>query len=655
VAQDKNKIGIVLEMLDKATAPLKQFADKASATMQSFSGKASAAIGKATEPLNRFNKKVEGMTGPIKESMKAFGEATGIPKLKKSLGDVGDGFKKVGSEAFGLFKKVAGAASAVGGAIFVLAKNAAGYGDQMLKASQRAGVNVVEFQKLAYAAEQGGSSVEELEGSLIKLSKGMVDAQGGSKEMQKWFGRAGISMDDLKKMSPEQVFHRVSDAIQKLPDDSPRRAALAMGLFGKSGAKLLPMLQDGSAGLREMGAEAERLGKVIDAQKAAEGTAFSGELTRLTSTVKGVALSIGFELLPLVHEVVASIREWIGENSTLMKSKVAEWIASLREHWPAVKQGALDAFGAVRNIIDFVSGAIDRVGGFGNALKILAGVVSAKLIFAVAGLGKALVALGWTMMTTPIGWFLGAVALLGGAVYLIYKNWEPIKNFFSRLWGGIKDALSATWELIKGVLRFTPLGIIIDNWEPVKEWLGLLWEGIKVVFGTAWDAIKWICLKFTPLGIIIDRWEPIRNYFTELWDSIKSIVSGAWDWMSKKLGGLIKFLGKLSDAKKEFNQSVGRMLFGNKKDADRQPSSDSGSDAWPTPSGVPTGAAANVRQAVQSAGMQSRVSMQDVVRTNNAAVTVDFKNVPRGAAVMPGRNNSAELNLNMGYATAFGS
>ncbi len=75
-------------------------------------------------------------------------------------------------------------------------------------------------------------------------------------------------------------------------------------------------------------------------------------------------------------------------------------------------------------------------------------------------------ALGAAIMATPVGWLLAAIAAIAGGGYLIYKNWEPIKLFFSDLWLEIKEAFAGG---IAGVAA------LLINWSPI----GLLYKGIR--------------------------------------------------------------------------------------------------------------------------------------------------------------------------------
>lgn len=561
---EKNKLEVVLSLMDKATAP-----------------------------LQAFNKRIEKMQEPMRKvsnKLAVFGQATGFGKLRDAAGGVASAFGNVASEAGALATKIVAGVGIAGGAIFGLAKMTADYGDEMSKAAQRTGTTIEQFQKLSYAAGLADVSNEDLQTSLIKLSKNAVDAGLGSKEMGLWFKRAGISVKELKTLKPDELFSRVADGIAKIPADSPKRAALAVALLGKSGAKMLPLLKDGAEGLREAGKEAEAYGLIIDQDAGDASEAFNDNITRLISALSGMGRSIGTELMPFITEVVTAIREWILENRNLITSKVEEWIARLRDNWPEIKQGALDAWAAIKRIGDMASGFVAAVGGIGNTLLIVAGVMAGPLIGALASAAGAVWALGAALLATPLGWIMGAIALIAGAVYLIYKNWDAISAWFSGLWDGIKAIFTKAWGWFAETMSWHPLALIVKNWEPIKEYFTGLWGWISNLFSEQIDKLT---------GWLKDL-DPTKH------------ISGAFEW--------------------------GKSLFTS------EPASDASQQGGGLASLFGLGSPAGVAPMV-AAGMG-----QQQTNTNNAKVEVDFKNVPRGVEVKPGSNNSAPLDLSMGYA-----
>lgn len=78
---------------------------------------------------------------------------------------------------------------------------------------------------------------------------------------------------------------------------------------------------------------------------------------------------------------------------------------------------------------------------------------------------------GIAMMTTPIGWLLAGIALIAGAVYLIYKNWDTIVPWFKDKWASVAaffDTLPASM-LQKGrnIMSSLTAGLG-EKWEELK-------------------------------------------------------------------------------------------------------------------------------------------------------------------------------------------
>lgn len=478
MAAEKNKIEVVLALLDKATAPIAAI-NKRIASIQ--------------EPVRRLNNKLV-----------LLGKEGGLGRLTDAAGGVRKAFGGVTDEVsnlFGIATKAAAGVGVIGGALFGLVKMTANTGDAFDELSTKAGVSASFFQKSAYAASFASVSQEALAASMSKMNANIVGAVSGSKEMQLWFKRAGISTQDLRKMKPEQVFSRVIDQVNKLPKDSAKAGALMRAIFGKSGGDLLPMVES----FKELTAEAERLGLVLSDADVKAGAEFNDTFDKMMKVMKGVGMLIGSLLMPHFKEAIELITTWTLANRELIKTKVAEWIARLRENWPEIKQAALDAFAAIKQIIGFIAGAIEFVGGFGNALKIVALVMAGPLLLSIAMLAKAFVALGLAIMTTPFGWIaaaiVAAVGLIAGAAYLIYKNWGPIKEFFASLWAGVVETISAAIDLLKFMfLNFSPLGLIVNNWSSIEEWFSGMWDRITAKFsaGVAW--IKDILSKLNPFS-----------------------------------------------------------------------------------------------------------------------------------------------------------
>ena len=86
-----------------------------------------------------------------------------------------------------------------------------------------------------------------------------------------------------------------------------------------------------------------------------------------------------------------------------------------------------------------------------------------------------------------------AIAGVAGASYLLYKNWQPIKGFFTRTWNGIKSSFSNGISFIKTAFSYTPIGIIKKSWKSIGGVFKTVTNLIKKPFATLFD---WVSKKF---------------------------------------------------------------------------------------------------------------------------------------------------------------
>ncbi|MFT4118686.1 hypothetical protein [Bradyrhizobium sp.] len=598
-------------------------------------------IDKATAPLNAFGRRVEALTAPVQRvsnRLTLFGRAAGLERLGDSARNVGSAFGNVADKAAslaGVALKVVGAAGLIGGGLALIVKESIDTMDKFDDLAQKAGVTTEGFQRIAYAAKFASIGQDEVAGSLQKMNSNIVAAVTGSKEMQVWFKRAGISMKELKTQKPEEIFGRVMDAAAKFPQESAKGIALMRAILGKQGAAFL-----GAAGqYRDLVAEAEKFGIIVSAENASAAATFNDTLDRLKTILQGVGNTIAVELLPYLQKAADATKDWVLENRALIGQKVAEWIQKLKDNWPAIKQGALDAWGAIKKFGTYIQESVKWIGGWGNALKVVGVVMAGPLVAALASLTAAVVTLGVALLTTPAGWFIGAFVAIGAAVagvaYVIYRNWDGIKKFFSDLFDGIAAAFGGFWDaMVRDIAKMNPLPLFVTAWGGISKFFSELFDVVVASLGAFWDAMSGGISKMNPLPLIKAAWDDVATYFSDLWKGITDSFNNAIGPILDKVTSIKNRVGGAID-------SVGSWFsFG----GDSQPLISQS----PFASRGMLGAAAGIGPVIAG----SALAGQTQTRTNNAKVEVDFKNVPRGTEITPSQGNSAPLDLSMGYSTA---
>lgn len=431
-----------------------------------------------------------------------------------------------------------GASASVGGSILAVGKSTADYAGDMYDMARGAGIGVEAFQKLAYAGRMSGVETEKLSASLVKFDRMVAEATGGNKTYMQTFEDLGIKIKDSagNLRQPNEIFEDVADIFHNT-EDGIGKTALAVELFGKSGADLIPMLNDGKAGLKAFYAEAERLGLALSNEMIAKGDAFSDQLENIGEQVKGVKLQLGAALIPAlsaatekISKVIDKITKWVQENPEL--AATIGNIAMTTGKWIAILGTAAIAIGSVAFIIlqfrkaframsDAVTIGISIFKNIKNTFlvvdKAMKGYTKTQKLATVATklFNKALKA-------NPILTIISLIIALGAVVYSVIKNWDKIAAWFKKLWDALVGIFKAAWEAIKKV------------WSTVTGWFSNLWGGIKAGAGKAWEGIKNTISKARE-GVQ-KAWGSVKGWFSNLWGNVKSGISNAWggikDWFS---------------------------------------------------------------------------------------------------------------------------
>lgn len=153
----------------------------------------------------------------------------------------------------------------------------------------------------AGAAQLAGLNAESFSKSLGLLSRKLVTANdGGAKaaEMTEKLGTSFVTADGGIRPLGE-ILPGVADKFKAMAD-GPEETALALQLFGRAGAQMLPMLNRGSAGIDELRAKAQELGIVIDDEGVAKMAAWRKAQREFQGAAQGAGVAIGGALLPAV-------------------------------------------------------------------------------------------------------------------------------------------------------------------------------------------------------------------------------------------------------------------------------------------------------------------------------------------------------------------
>ena len=204
----------------------------------------------------------------------------------RAVDDLGDSTKTLTGRERALVGVLAGVAAATA----VAMKAAINYGDWLEKTAQKTGVSTEALSSYKLGAELAGTTQEGLISGLQRLQKNMgaalrsptSAAATAFKSLGVEFQNADGSLRDVEDLLPD-----VAAAMAGMADGT-LKTQIAMDLMGRSGAELIPMLNQGADGLKDMRAESEELGVVWTQQDAVAAAELNDALTRLKTTFAGM-------------------------------------------------------------------------------------------------------------------------------------------------------------------------------------------------------------------------------------------------------------------------------------------------------------------------------------------------------------------------------
>ncbi|QOJ31699.1 MAG: phage tail protein [Gammaproteobacteria bacterium] len=232
--------------------------------------------------------------------------------IKRNLGDLGNAARSIN----GLLGTLGLAVSAAG--LGAMVKASLDSADSLSKLSQRVGITVESLSTLIPVADLAGVSGEKFEGGLRKLATRMLDAATGSDEAARGFAAVGVSIQnqDGTLRATDQVLLDLTDRFKAMPDGA-QKTALAVDLFGKSGADLIPFLNQGRDGVEALTTELQALGVQIGGDTAAQAEVFNDSLAKVRLAITSIGNRVIEAFLPAMNDMANGMVESAKQGGSL--------------------------------------------------------------------------------------------------------------------------------------------------------------------------------------------------------------------------------------------------------------------------------------------------------------------------------------------------
>ena len=408
------------------------------------------------------------------------------------------------------------------------------------------------FISLGKTPEIAGTAIN---GMLTKLMT--ADKQGA--KFQKALKNMGMESKDLKKAIKENGEQALMDFLKqvgKLPKENQMGALV--DLFGLEYADDVAVLVSGLETYKKSINELKKTSKdgkpafigSMDKEFSARSATTANNWQIFKNSLTEIGITAGSVLLPALNQLMTTIRpiinsfaDWASKNPEVVSALV-----HLAAGFAALKVGGL-MFRFVGNelsglMVSFrLAKALLGVDWLATVIRFKSGIGALARIFGVVKtaatlLGSGLMSLGRFLLMSPIGI---ALALLGVAAYMLYKNWDGVvggakalwqdlSNFISGVVNSIASFFGTCWERIKTffnsgignisaqIINWSPLGLFYQSFASVMSWFGVQLPSSFTQFGTNIIQGLWNGLK--------SKFEAVKAWFAEKAASLKQTFAG---------------------------------------------------------------------------------------------------------------------------------
>ncbi|MDR3133021.1 MAG: phage tail tape measure protein [Prevotellaceae bacterium] len=508
-------------------------------------------------------------TDKMSKTLEAAGK--NLTEFQKRIADMGANASRIGGHFMTMGNQI-------GGGMLNIVKAAADYAETSVANATKVGMNVGEWQKLAYAADMAGLSQEKLTAGMTNFNdtlKKAVTGEGGA-----FFRKFGIQVTGAngKIRAHQDILKDVANVFARIKGNSPEKSILSQELLGKVGPDFIKLLNGGAAGIEKMAKRLEELG-LANGDNTTAGGDFAKALKDMDYAVLSLKVSLGSVLAPV-----------LGAFANILAS-VTGWLSGLVREYPGVAKvlsfvaGGIGAFLFAASALKVTIGAVALV--FSKCTKIIRGAQAALLFFKgiINGTRGATYAALLTQRQFTVATKLHAIGVKIAAI--AQKVWNgavragtvaldklrygvigtTVKKGALAVASGISTAAQWLWNgaLMAGraVLTFFTSGVIFSKIAMVAM---AVWQGIVTVAQWLFNAALYACpIVWIIAGIMaviavvvlmVKYWDDIVAFFEGVWEGIKNVFSAVGDWIVNLFSGIFSWFSELPAKFVEFGKNI---------------------------------------------------------------------------------------------------
>ena len=464
-------------------------------------------------------------------------------KLSRGIGTVG----KWGAA-------IVASAAAVGGAMLGMANSSASAMDEIDKMSAKIGISKKGFQEWRYVLGQNGMEIDKMQVGMKTLVNKMDAVSSGNKNAQESFDKLGISVYDTsgKLKDQETMMKETMYALADM-ENGTEKAKLATELFGKAGIEMMPMLNNGSKGMKELTKRAHELGLVVSDEAVTSGVVFGDTMDDLKQAFGMVSISIGNRLIPMFQ----TMADWILEHMPQIRGaikKVSDFVGSAVNFVISVLKSFSPVFEGVMSAIKSFWNDYGKV-VFDSLIEIVEMIYQQWLVImpAVQNLFSSfmnIIKVAWESVGKPVFDFIIEIVKTVSDIFMQYFPMiaDIVSNVFNLISNYWNTILSPIIQMIGNMITTYLLPIFKESFNKISNVVKIAFDFIANLWNNTLKPVLNGIITFVR-GVFSGDWQ-------SAWNGVKTIVSNVWNGIKsaieRPLTSAKNFVKKIIDTIKGF-------------------------------------------------------------------------------------------------------
>lgn len=239
----------------------------------------------------------------------------------------------------------------IGAAVSAVTIAIADHVQKLYNMGQVFGLTASEISAFDMLAKSTGETVEAVSSSMRMLEKNFLGVGQGSKVAAVGFKALGIetAATGHSTASAVEIYRQMADTLSLLPDGETK-VALGTAVMGRGFEEMIPVMNQGSAGMDLMTERSHALGTQLTTLDMLVSNEVAGMWSRFKESLLGVGYAVEKNLAPALMEFLGTLTQWIAKNRELLGQNIAEFVRNVGSAFGGAVSAIRDNASSLRTV-----------------------------------------------------------------------------------------------------------------------------------------------------------------------------------------------------------------------------------------------------------------------------------------------------------------